>query len=152
MNKADASFNVASSHCQSFAFVHIAHAQFEHSQGREMSIVLLVHKHILMTQHPGYFSVCYVILPGNTKRGIYILQNAIELGARPKEQLEAALQRMQVGKTRLSCSEDKENVPREADLLSIVYFWECNLSIWKIPPMFCFNTLLCFLSASIINK
>ncbi|XP_027142549.1 dual specificity protein kinase Ttk [Larimichthys crocea] len=79
VNEAEANFNVARSHSQNFAFVHIAHAQFEHSQG-------------------------------NTKRGIYILQNAIGLGARPKELLEAALQSMQ-GKTQVSCSEDKENVP-----------------------------------------
>lgn len=71
------------------------------------------HKHILLTQYLGYFSVCYYVLPGNTKRGIYILQNAIELGAKPKELLEAALQSMQAGKTLLFCSVDKENVPRE---------------------------------------
>ncbi|XP_076593747.1 dual specificity protein kinase Ttk [Chaetodon auriga] len=82
-NEAEANFNVARSHSQNFAFVHVAHAQFEHSQG-------------------------------NTKRGIYILQNAIELGAKPKELLEAALQSIQTGKTQLFCSEDKENVPRLA--------------------------------------
>uniref|UniRef100_A0A8D3CUG3 Ttk protein kinase n=1 Tax=Scophthalmus maximus TaxID=52904 RepID=A0A8D3CUG3_SCOMX len=80
VNEAEANFNVARSHSQTFAFVHIAHAKFEHSQG-------------------------------NTKRGIYILQNAIELGAKPRELLEAALQSMQTGKTVL-CSDDKENVPR----------------------------------------
>uniref|UniRef100_A0A8C4E0R1 Dual specificity protein kinase TTK n=1 Tax=Dicentrarchus labrax TaxID=13489 RepID=A0A8C4E0R1_DICLA len=80
VHEAEANFNVARSHSQNFAFVHIAHAQFEHSQG-------------------------------NTKRGIYILQNAIELGAKPKELLEAALQGMQTGKTQLIFSEDKENVP-----------------------------------------
>lgn len=41
------------------------------------------------------------------------MQNAIELGAKPKELLEAALQSMQAGKTLLFCSVDKENVPRE---------------------------------------
>lgn len=61
----------------------------------------------------GYLSVCNIILTGNTKRAIYILQNAFELGAKPKELLEAALQSMQTGKTQLFCSEDKENVPRE---------------------------------------
>ncbi|KAF7660444.1 hypothetical protein LDENG_00281880 [Lucifuga dentata] len=80
VNEAEANFNVARSHSQSFAFVHVAHAQFEHSQG-------------------------------NTKRGIYILQSAIEHGAQPKKQLEAALQSMQTGKTHVVCSEDKENVP-----------------------------------------
>uniref|UniRef100_A0A3Q3EBX2 Ttk protein kinase n=1 Tax=Labrus bergylta TaxID=56723 RepID=A0A3Q3EBX2_9LABR len=82
VNEAESNFNVARSHSQNFAFVHIAHAQFEHSQG-------------------------------NTKRGIYILQNAIEVGARPKELLEAALQSMQTGKTQLVCLEDKENISRE---------------------------------------
>ena len=33
VNDAEANFNLASSHCQDFAFVHIAHAQFERSQG-----------------------------------------------------------------------------------------------------------------------
>lgn len=65
-----------------------------------------------MTCDQGYFSICYITLPGNTKRGIYILQNAVELGAKPKELLEAALQSMQTGKTQLFCSEDKENAPR----------------------------------------
>ncbi|XP_059195348.1 dual specificity protein kinase Ttk isoform X2 [Centropristis striata] len=78
VNEAEANFNVARSHSQNFAFVHIAHAQFEHSQG-------------------------------NTKRGIYILQNAFELGAKPKELLEAALQSMQTGKTQVFF-ENKENV------------------------------------------
>ncbi|KAF3840148.1 hypothetical protein F7725_018865 [Dissostichus mawsoni] len=80
VNEAEANFNVARSHCPNFAFVHIAHAQFEHSQG-------------------------------NTKRGIYILQNALQLAAKPKELLEAALKSMQSGKTQLYCSEDKENLP-----------------------------------------
>ncbi|XP_071758524.1 dual specificity protein kinase Ttk [Centroberyx gerrardi] len=80
VNEAEANFNVARSHSQNFAFVHIAHAQFEHSQG-------------------------------NTKRAIYILQRAIELDAKPKEVLEAALQSLQTGKAQLVCSEDKENVP-----------------------------------------
>ncbi|XP_026229242.1 dual specificity protein kinase Ttk [Anabas testudineus] len=81
VNEAEANFNVARSHSQNFAFVHIAHAEFEQSQG-------------------------------NTKRGIAILQNAFEVGAKPKELLEAALQSMQAGKTQFSLSEDKENVPR----------------------------------------
>ncbi|CAF96262.1 unnamed protein product, partial [Tetraodon nigroviridis] len=79
VNKAEDNFKIASSHCQNFAFVHIAHAQFEHSQG-------------------------------NTKRAIYLLQNALELGAKPKEVLETALQNMQGGKTHLFCPEDKENI------------------------------------------
>uniref|UniRef100_UPI0037E942DE dual specificity protein kinase Ttk n=1 Tax=Semicossyphus pulcher TaxID=241346 RepID=UPI0037E942DE len=79
VNEAESNFNVARSHSQNFAFVHIAHAQFEHSQG-------------------------------NTKRGIYILQNAIELGAKPKELLEAALQSLVTGKTKLFSLEEKENV------------------------------------------
>ncbi|XP_034553981.1 dual specificity protein kinase Ttk isoform X2 [Notolabrus celidotus] len=79
VNEAEANFNVARSHSQNFAFVHIAYAEFERAQG-------------------------------NTKRGISILRNAIEQGAKPKELLEAALQSMQAGKTQLFCSEDKENI------------------------------------------
>lgn len=61
-----------------------------------------------------YFIVSYHVLsPGNTKKGIYILQNAIELDAKPKELLEEAIQSMQPGKMHLLCSEDKENVPCE---------------------------------------
>lgn len=64
-----------------------------------------------MSQHLLIFFVCcYVMCPGNTKRGIYILQNALELGAKPKEILEKALQNMHGGKTNLFCSEDKENI------------------------------------------
>ncbi|KAI3361417.1 hypothetical protein L3Q82_013588 [Scortum barcoo] len=88
VNEAEANFNVARSHSQNFAFVHIAHAQFEHARG-------------------------------NTKRSISILQNALELGAKPKELLEAALQSMQTGKTQVLCSEDKENMRRE--YLSMFY-------------------------------
>lgn len=79
-----------------------------------MSILFLytyTHSHDTVS---GVFQcLLYIIIPGNTKRGIYILQNAIEVGAKPKELLEAALQKMQAGKTTLLCSEDKENVPRE---------------------------------------
>ncbi|XP_054638825.1 dual specificity protein kinase Ttk [Dunckerocampus dactyliophorus] len=80
VNEADANFNVARSNSQNFAFVHIAHAEFAHSQGK-------------------------------TKRCVYILHNAIELGAKPKEMLEAALQRLQVEKMQRVPSEDKENDP-----------------------------------------
>ncbi|XP_067458404.1 dual specificity protein kinase Ttk [Thunnus thynnus] len=80
VKEAETNFNVATSHSQNFAFVHIAHAQFENSQG-------------------------------NTKRAISILHTAIELDAKPKELLEAALHSMQTGKTQPFCSEDKENVP-----------------------------------------
>ncbi|KAM6910465.1 dual specificity protein kinase Ttk-like [Xenentodon cancila] len=79
VNEAEDNFNLARSYSQNFAFVHIAHAQFEHSRG-------------------------------NAKRSIHILQNAIDVGAKPKDQLEAALQSMQMGKS-LFCAEDKENVP-----------------------------------------
>ncbi|XP_008322007.1 dual specificity protein kinase Ttk [Cynoglossus semilaevis] len=79
VNDAESNFSVARSNCPDFAFVHIAHANFEHSQG-------------------------------NTKRSIYILQNAIELGAKPKELLEAALQGMQLEKKSRLSAEDKENV------------------------------------------
>lgn len=33
INEAEANFSVARLHCQNFAFVHVAQAQFEHSQG-----------------------------------------------------------------------------------------------------------------------
>lgn len=73
VNEAEANFNVATAHSQTFAFVHIAHAQFEHSRG-------------------------------NTKRAAQILQNALEVDAKPKEQLVAALRAMQT-------DGDKENFP-----------------------------------------
>lgn len=41
VNEAEANFTVARSHSQKFAFVHIAHAQFEHSQGREKSFLMV---------------------------------------------------------------------------------------------------------------
>ncbi|KAM9724248.1 dual specificity protein kinase Ttk isoform 1-T1 [Menidia menidia] len=47
---------------------------------------------------------------GDTKKGIQILQNALEVGAKPKELLEAALKTIQAGNT-LFCPDDKENVP-----------------------------------------
>ncbi|KAM8846745.1 dual specificity protein kinase Ttk [Synchiropus picturatus] len=74
VDEAESNFNVATSHCQNFAFVHIAHAQFEHSQG-------------------------------NTKKGLSILLNAVELGAEPKDLLEDALNKMRVFNL-----ENKENV------------------------------------------
>lgn len=62
-------------------------------------------------------------LPGNAKRGIYILQNAVQVGAQPKEQLEAALRRIQNGKAQLWSSEDKENLPGEHSCLSCVIIY-----------------------------
>ncbi|XP_067094407.1 dual specificity protein kinase Ttk [Osmerus mordax] len=79
VNEAEADFNVARSHCQDFAFVHIAHAQFERSQG-------------------------------NTKKSTFILQRAIELGAKPTESLHAALHNLQSGRAQQESSEDKENI------------------------------------------
>ncbi|KAM9805303.1 dual specificity protein kinase Ttk [Syngnathus typhle] len=80
VNEAEANFNLARSHCQNFAFVHIAHAKFVHSQG-------------------------------NIKKCMYILQNAIELGADPKELLETALLRLQGEKRHSFPPDDKENHP-----------------------------------------
>ncbi|MEQ2213797.1 hypothetical protein XENOCAPTIV_021154, partial [Xenoophorus captivus] len=79
VNEAEVNFNVAISHSQNFAFVHVAHAQFEHSRG-------------------------------NIKKAIQILQNAVEVDAKPLEPLVAALQSMQSATTGI-CSEDKENLP-----------------------------------------
>uniref|UniRef100_A0A3B4A8D9 Protein kinase domain-containing protein n=1 Tax=Periophthalmus magnuspinnatus TaxID=409849 RepID=A0A3B4A8D9_9GOBI len=47
----------------------------------------------------------------NTKRAVYILQSAIEVGAKPKELLEDELQKIQCGKLQQSDLEDKENLP-----------------------------------------
>lgn len=60
---------------------------------------------------------CYILWPGNTKRAIYILQNALELGAKPKEILETALQSMQGGKSHIICSEDKESIQSECSFI-----------------------------------
>uniref|UniRef100_A0A3B4F9H4 Dual specificity protein kinase TTK n=1 Tax=Pundamilia nyererei TaxID=303518 RepID=A0A3B4F9H4_9CICH len=107
--EAEPNFNVARSHSQNFAFVHIAHAQFEISQG-------------------------------NAKRGIYILQNAVQVGAQPKEQLEAALRRIQNGKAQLWSSEDKENLPGEHSCLS--------LSMKPISGLFMLNLCHCLRQTS----
>lgn len=87
VNEAEANFNVARSHSQNFAFVHIAHAKFQYSQE-------------------------------NTKRAIYILQNAIEVGAKPKNLLEAELQSIHPGKIQQSNLEDKENLPSLSNNIS----------------------------------
>lgn len=47
VNEAEANFNVARSHSQNFAFVHIAHAQFEHAQGKQMCLLLAEYVRIL---------------------------------------------------------------------------------------------------------
>lgn len=113
VNEAEANFNVARSHSQIFAFVHIAHAKFEQSQGRDVVGFLVQRNTFVQTCYLGYYSIFSFVLLGNTKRAVYILQDAIELGAKPKEQLEAVLRSIQTGKTQFSYSEDKENVPRE---------------------------------------
>uniref|UniRef100_A0A3Q4GNH4 Dual specificity protein kinase TTK n=1 Tax=Neolamprologus brichardi TaxID=32507 RepID=A0A3Q4GNH4_NEOBR len=104
VSEAEDNFNVARSHSQNFAFVHIAHAQFEISQG-------------------------------NAKRGIYILQNAVQVGAQPKEQLEAALRSIQNGKAQLWSSKDKENLPGEHSCLScvIIYMLLFDLTPARVP-------------------
>uniref|UniRef100_A0A3B5MGC9 Dual specificity protein kinase TTK n=1 Tax=Xiphophorus couchianus TaxID=32473 RepID=A0A3B5MGC9_9TELE len=89
VNEAEANFNVATAHSQSFAFVHVAHAQFD------------VH---------------------------LILQNALEVDAKPKEQLVAALQSMQAGKTAI-CLEDKENFPCE----NLFFIFQVPVVPFSIP-------------------
>lgn len=66
---------------------------------------------------------CYNLWPGNTKRAIYILQNGLELGAKPKEILETALQSIQGGKSHIFCSEDKENLQSECFFYNIYYYF-----------------------------
>ncbi|PWA32380.1 hypothetical protein CCH79_00012037 [Gambusia affinis] len=102
VNEAEANFNVATAHSQSFAFVHVAHAQFEHSQGTGLTLA------------PYGISVNAC----NTKRAVQILQNALEVDAKPKEPLVAALQSMQAGKTAI-CLEDKENFPGQSHHLGL---------------------------------
>ncbi|KAL2084601.1 hypothetical protein ACEWY4_020119 [Coilia grayii] len=79
ISKGHDNFNVAISHCQDFAFVHIAYAQFELSQG-------------------------------NVKKSTLILQRAFEVGAKPTELLQAAVQNLKTGRSLLSSSDDKENI------------------------------------------
>uniref|UniRef100_A0AAY4E7G2 Protein kinase domain-containing protein n=1 Tax=Denticeps clupeoides TaxID=299321 RepID=A0AAY4E7G2_9TELE len=78
VSEAQDNFHVARSHCQEFAFVHIAHAQFELSQG-------------------------------NIKKSTWILQRALQLKAKPTECLEAAMQNLKLGRSRLFSQENKEN-------------------------------------------
>lgn len=79
-------------------------------------IILIDVENTDMTHHP-LILFSAVMCPGNTKRAIYILQNALELGAKPKEILQTALHSMQGGKTHLFCSEDKENIQCKYSLL-----------------------------------
>lgn len=96
---------------------------------------------ILMICYLVYLSVCSVVSPGNTKRAIYILQNAIELGAKPRELLEATLRSMQAGKTQLFCAGDKENVPCE--YLLMYYSITCLLDSEKSLSCQC-NIIKCY--------
>lgn len=86
-----------------------------------MQIRSFVNAHIntFSFTYQAYFTFCHYLFSGNTKRAVYILQNAFEVGAKPKELLEAAFQSMQAGKIHLSCSEDKENLPGE---FSFIFF------------------------------
>lgn len=103
---------MASFNCQNFAFVHVAQAQFEHSQGKPVTFVNARTLTVSLSSL-WYLTGCWCFFAGNTKKAIYVLQNAIELGAKPKEMLEASLQSMQAGRVNLSGLEDKENVPCE---------------------------------------
>uniref|UniRef100_A0AAY4E8L0 Protein kinase domain-containing protein n=1 Tax=Denticeps clupeoides TaxID=299321 RepID=A0AAY4E8L0_9TELE len=85
VSEAQDNFHVARSHCQEFAFVHIAHAQFELSQG-------------------------------NIKKSTWILQRALQLKAKPTECLEAAMQNLKLGRSRLFSQENKENTSSPNDL------------------------------------
>ncbi|XP_028834587.1 dual specificity protein kinase Ttk isoform X2 [Denticeps clupeoides] len=84
VSEAQDNFHVARSHCQEFAFVHIAHAQFELSQG-------------------------------NIKKSTWILQRALQLKAKPTECLEAAMQNLKLGRSRLFSQENKENTTSTFD-------------------------------------
>ncbi|RVE56170.1 hypothetical protein OJAV_G00233860 [Oryzias javanicus] len=52
VNEAEANFNVARSHSPNFAFVHIAHAQFEHSQGNTLRAIHMLQDAIKMGVKP----------------------------------------------------------------------------------------------------
>nr|XP_061800768.1 dual specificity protein kinase Ttk-like [Nerophis lumbriciformis] len=69
--------------------------------------VAISHSHNFAFVHIAYAE--FALSQGKTKKGLHILQNAIELGAQPKELLEAALQRLQV--QQIVPSEDKGNDP-----------------------------------------
>ncbi|XP_072534958.1 dual specificity protein kinase Ttk [Salminus brasiliensis] len=52
----------------------------------------------------------FELLQGNEKKSAWILQKAFEMGAKPSESLEAAMQNLKLGRRRLFSQEDKENV------------------------------------------
>ncbi|KAL6488866.1 hypothetical protein MHYP_G00026070 [Metynnis hypsauchen] len=52
----------------------------------------------------------FELLQGNEKKSALILQKAFEMGAKPLESLEAAMQNLKLGRHRLLSQEDKENI------------------------------------------
>uniref|UniRef100_A0A8B9KY28 Protein kinase domain-containing protein n=1 Tax=Astyanax mexicanus TaxID=7994 RepID=A0A8B9KY28_ASTMX len=52
----------------------------------------------------------FELLQGNEKKSAWILQKAFEMGAKPSESLEAAMQNLKLGRRRLLSQEDKENL------------------------------------------
>lgn len=62
VNTAEDSFKIASSHCQNFAFVHIAHAQFDRSQGRDEHILKIILFDVkILTWHSICWSYCLLL-------------------------------------------------------------------------------------------
>uniref|UniRef100_A0A8B9KY47 Protein kinase domain-containing protein n=1 Tax=Astyanax mexicanus TaxID=7994 RepID=A0A8B9KY47_ASTMX len=55
----------------------------------------------------------FELLQGNEKKSAWILQKAFEMGAKPSESLEAAMQNLKLGRRRLLSQEDKENLAVE---------------------------------------
>ncbi|KAI4904067.1 hypothetical protein NFI96_033886 [Prochilodus magdalenae] len=52
----------------------------------------------------------FELLQGNEKKSAWILQKAFEMGAKPLESLQSAMQNLKMGRHRLLSQEDKENV------------------------------------------
>lgn len=72
VNEAEDNFKVASSHCQNFAFVHIAHAQFERSQGRDKHIFKIILTDVkILTWHTIHWSYCLLSCAQGTQRELF---------------------------------------------------------------------------------
>lgn len=75
INEAEANFSVARLHCQNFAFVHVAQAQFEHSQGKPS--LLLTRTHGQSLSYVWYFHWVLLFLCRQYKESLLHLAKSV---------------------------------------------------------------------------
>lgn len=117
INEAEANFSVARVYCQNFAFVHVAQAQFEHSQGKQW--LLLTDTHVRTCTHTRWH--CLFLMSGIS------LAAGVSLQAIQRKPFTYCKKQLNWGPNRKKCWRQPYRACKQEE-------WTCP--VWRIRKMY----------------